>query len=81
MQDFKTFIEQDLGASAQDAINAIKKLDGRLTSSQWDELTALIMNFSPEKGKNYTVGWNLSGTSYGPPDQPPKQDPRTLQPS
>lgn len=84
MQDFKKFMaEQELGASAQDAIRVIKQLNGRLTTAQWDRLIQMINTFVSEntnRDNSYSVGWNLAGTSHGPPDQPPKQEPRTLQP-
>ncbi len=84
MRDFKTFLsEQELGNSAQDAVHIIEKLDGRLTSVQWDRLIGLINKFAGKhtEKRGYSIGWNLAGTKYGPPSQPPLQSPQTLPPS
>ena len=75
--------EQNLGASAEDAIGVIKGLNGKLNSRQWDQLIVLIKKFvikniDDEDGHGPIAGWNLSGTSYGPPETVAIRNPTTV---
>lgn len=85
MKDFKQYLkEQNLGASAEDAIGVIKGLNGRLTSRQWDQLIALINKFANkavDDEDSVQPTWNQVGSHFGPPDQIVKRDPVTLPPS
>jgi len=75
--------EQNPGESATEVIKLIQNLDGLLTTQQWGRLTDLIKDFSSslDQHQRYQVGWNLGGTSFGPPSQPARKEPLTLPPS
>ncbi|RDJ35024.1 MAG: hypothetical protein DWQ19_09320 [Crenarchaeota archaeon] len=84
MEDFREYLDNKaVSTSAEEAIEIIKELSGRLNSTQWDRLISLIKRFANKHTdkSGYSIGWNLSGTKYGPPSQPPSQEPRTLGPS